>query len=53
MGITHKNITFFWTLWSHNINNFALFEALLQTQMTDFPTLLYSSTSEIPTLSYT
>ena len=29
------------------------FWALLQTQMTDFPTLLNTSASEIPTLSYT
>ena len=29
------------------------FQALSQTQMTDFPTLLYTSTSEIPPLSYT
>ena len=29
------------------------FWALSQTQMTDFPTLLYTSTSEIPTLSHT
>ena len=28
------------------------FWALSQTQMTDFPSLLYTSTSEIPTLSY-
>ena len=27
--------------------------ALSQTQMTDFPTLLYTSTSKIPTLSHT
>ena len=29
------------------------FWALSQTQMTDFPTLLYTSASKIPTLSYT
>ena len=50
-GINHKNRTFSrlykaikfisWPFWT-----------LSQTQMTDFPTLLYTSTSEIPTLSY-
>ena len=33
--------------------NFFLFWVFLQTEITDFPTLWYTSTSEIPTLSYT
>ena len=50
MGINHKiELNVFSTLSNHKI----YLLALSQTLMTDFPTLLYTSTSEIPTLSYT
>ena len=52
IGIDHKNRRFFSTLWSHKSHLLALW-TLLQTQMTDFPSLSYTSTSKIPTLSYT
>ena len=37
---------------SHKVHLLA-FYASLQIEMTDFPTLSYTSTSEIPTISYT
>ena len=47
--------TFYWQMLPFHIPCLELFEVinLLQAQITDFPTPLYTSTWEIPTLSYT
>ena len=49
--IDHKTRTFSWLFHSYKVHLLALL-GLWQTKMTDFPTLSYSSTNEIPTNSY-
>ena len=51
MGINQKNRTFFDFI-KPKIHVLAPLGPFTD-QMTDFPTLLYTSTNEIPTLSYT
>ena len=50
--LNHKTRTFPRRFHSHKMRLLALL-GILRTELTDFPTLSYTSTSEIPTLSYT
>ena len=54
IGLNHKTGTFSGLLHSHKMQSVSHFEqAFLKTEMTDFSTLSYTSSSEIPTLSKT
>ena len=52
MSINHQTRKVSRVFYSHKVPLWA-FKVILQTEMTDFPSLSYTSTSEIPTLSHT